>query len=84
MSEETVFGRKDFRVAPRRLRCGLVDNGGRELAISSGHASATSALPPLHKDPFDRMLVAQAQVESIRLLTSDDLVAQYSGEIVKV
>ena len=78
------LGRKDFRVEPRRLRRGLIDNGWRELTISSEHAVATLDLPPLHKDPFDRMLVAQAQVEGLALVTSDELVARYNGNILKV
>ena len=78
------LGRKDFRVEPRRLRRGLIDNGWRELTISSEHAVATLDLPPLHKDPFDRMLVAQAQVEGLALVTSDELVARYDGNILKV
>jgi PIN domain nuclease of toxin-antitoxin system len=78
------LGRADFRVEPRRLRRGLVDNGWRELTVSSEHALATLSLPPIHKDPFDRMLVAQAHVEGLTLLTSDEIVAQYSGAIQKV
>jgi PIN domain nuclease of toxin-antitoxin system len=77
------LGREDFRVDPRRLRRGLIDNGWRELTISSEHAVATLDLPPLHKDPFDRMLVAQAQVEGLPLVTSDELVARYGGNILK-
>ncbi|MFO1083188.1 MAG: type II toxin-antitoxin system VapC family toxin [Reyranellaceae bacterium] len=78
------LGRDDFRVEPRRLRRGLRDNGWRELAISSDHAVATLALPPIHKDPFDRMLLAQAHVEGFTLVTSDDAVAQYPGQVLKV
>lgn len=78
------LGREDFRVEPRRLRRGLIDNGWRELAISSEHAIAAGDLPPLHKDPFDRVLVAQAQVEGLTLVTSDALVAQYDGIVLKV
>jgi PIN domain nuclease of toxin-antitoxin system len=78
------LGRADFRVEPRRLRRGLVDNGWRELTVSSEHALATLSLPLIHKDPFDRMLVAQAHVEGLTLLTSDEIVAQYSGAIQKV
>jgi PIN domain nuclease of toxin-antitoxin system len=77
------LGRQDFRVDPRRLRRGLIDNGWRELTISSEHTVATLDLPPLHKDPFDRMLVAQAQVEGLALVTSDELVARYAGNILK-
>jgi PIN domain nuclease of toxin-antitoxin system len=78
------LGREDFRVEPRRLRRGLVDNGWRELAISSEHAVATLTLPPIHKDPFDRMLLAQAHVEGVTLVTSDELVAQYPGQVRRV
>ena len=78
------LGRDDFRVEPRVLRRGLLDNGYRELAISSEHAVAVESLPPLHKDPFDRMLLAQALTEGITLLTADALVAQYPGPVRKV
>lgn len=78
------IGREDFRVEPRRLRRGLIDNGWHELAVASEHAVATAALPPIHKDPFDRMLVAQAQVEGLTLVTSDALVARYPGDVRRV
>ncbi len=78
------LGRADFRADPRLLRRGLLDNGYVELAIAGEHASAVDALPPLHKDPFDRMLVAQAQVEGVTLLTADPQVAAYAGPIRKV
>lgn len=78
------LGRADFRVEPRRLRRGLIDNGWHELAISSEHAVATLDLPPIHKDPFDRMLVAQARVEGLALVTSDEVVARYPGDVRKV
>jgi PIN domain nuclease of toxin-antitoxin system len=77
-------GRDDFRVDPRVLRRNLLDNGYGELAISSAHAIATESLPALHRDPFDRMLLAQAQVEGITLLTADAQVAQYPGSVLKV
>jgi PIN domain nuclease of toxin-antitoxin system len=78
------LGRNDFRVDPRLLRRGLLDNGYNELAITSVHAIATEGLPLIHKDPFDRILVAQSMVEGIMLLTADPLVAQYPGSIRKV
>jgi PIN domain nuclease of toxin-antitoxin system len=70
-----ALGREDFHVEPQRLRRPLIDNGWHELAISGEHASATLTLPPLHKDPFDRMLIAQAHVEGVILVTSDEQVA---------
>jgi PIN domain nuclease of toxin-antitoxin system len=78
------MGRSDFRVDPRQLRRSLLDNGYGELPIAGEHAVAVDALPPLHKDPFDRMLVAQAMVEGVLLLTSDLLVAQYPGPVRRV
>jgi PIN domain nuclease of toxin-antitoxin system len=75
------LGREDFRVEPIRLRRALIENSWQELAISSEHALATVGLPPIHKDPFDRILVAQAQVEGIALATSDEVVARYPGQI---
>lgn len=78
------LGREDFRVDPRLLRRGLLDNGYVELPITSEHAVATDGLPPLHRDPFDRILIAQATVEGILLLTADSAVAQYPGPIRSV
>jgi PIN domain nuclease of toxin-antitoxin system len=69
--------RKDLVVDPRLLRRELLDNGYEELSIISDHTIAVSGLPPIHKDPFDRLLVAQSIVEGITLLTSDSMVAQY-------
>jgi PIN domain nuclease of toxin-antitoxin system len=73
--------RADFQVEPRRLRRGLVEAGYREIAIESAHALAVSQLPPLHRDPFDRMLIAQAAAEGAVLLTVDPILSQYSGPI---
>ena len=78
------LARDDFTVDPRLLRRGLLDNGYVELAIDSRHAVATLDLPPLHKDPFDRILVAQAMVEGMTLTTADEAVARYPGAILKV
>ncbi len=78
------LGRDTFKVDPGVLRRGLVDNGYLELLISSDHAVAVGSLPNHHKDPFDRLLVAQATVEGFTLLTSDPLVAAYPGPIRRV
>ncbi len=78
------LGRDDFQVDARLLRRGLLDNGYSELAITSHHVVAIDRLPRLHKDPFDRLLVAQSLVEGITLLTSDPAVAQYPGPIQEV
>jgi PIN domain nuclease of toxin-antitoxin system len=76
--------KEDFQVDARLLRRGLLDNGYGELPISSGHAIAIRALPTLHKDPFDRILIAQATVEGMTLLTEDSIVARYLGPVRKV
>ena len=74
---KNALGRSDFRVQPRQLRDGLIQNGYGELAIRSEHALAVGLLPPIHNDPFDRILMAQAQVENITLLTTDRKLARY-------
>jgi PIN domain nuclease of toxin-antitoxin system len=73
--------REDFQVDPRLLRRGLLDNDYIELPINSEHAVAIDNFPPIHKDPFDRILVAQSIVEGITLVTSDTLISQYHGSI---
>ena len=75
------LGRSDFQADPRLLRRGLLDNGYSELPVLSDHVVAIDGLPAIHKDPFDRLLVAQATVEGITLLTADSVVAQYSGPV---
>jgi PIN domain nuclease of toxin-antitoxin system len=75
------LGREDFKVDARLLRRGLLDNGYGELPIISDHVVAIDSLPPIHKDPFDRILVAQATVEGVTLLTIDPVVSQYPGPI---
>jgi PIN domain nuclease of toxin-antitoxin system len=74
----------DIQVDARLLRLGLLDNGYNELPVTGDHAVAIRALPLIHKDPFDRILVAQATVEGITLLTADPVVARYPGPIRKV
>ena len=76
---KTARGRDDFRIDVSLLRRKLFDNGYAELAVSGAHAVALASLPPLHKDPFDRMLVAQATVEGVTLLTADPAVANIRG-----
>ena len=78
------LGRDDFLVEPRVLRRGLLDNGYAELPVTSEHAVNVDMLPPLHKDPFDRLLLAQALSEGITLLTADDQLARYPGPVRKV
>jgi PIN domain nuclease of toxin-antitoxin system len=81
---KSALQKRDFKVDARELRRGLLRNGYTELPITSEHAIAVYDLPPIHKDPFDRLLIAQATVEGITLLTSDRQVAKYPGPIRKV
>jgi len=63
----------------------LFEAAGYELlAVTPQHAVAVEALPPLHNDPFDRMLVAQALAEPMRLVTADDQVAAYDRSIIRI
>ncbi|MCY1643714.1 type II toxin-antitoxin system VapC family toxin [Methylorubrum sp. SL192] len=78
------LGRPDFRIDSCILYRGLIENGYEELPVLGKHAVAVEGLPLIHKDPFDRLLVAQATVEGITLLTSDALVARYPGPIRRV
>jgi PIN domain nuclease of toxin-antitoxin system len=81
---KSSLGKKDFQTDPRLLRRRLLDNGYTELPITSNHAVTIDQLPPIHKDLFDRILVAQAIVEGITLLTADSTVAKYPGPIRRV
>jgi PIN domain nuclease of toxin-antitoxin system len=75
------LGRPDFIADPRLLRRGMLDNGYTELPITSDHALAVDTLPQVHRDPFDRILVAQATVEGMVLVTADPVVMSYPGPI---
>lgn len=79
--DQKRVGRVDFKVDARLLRRGLLDNGYSELPIISDHVVAIDSLPQIHKDPFDRLLVAQATIEGVTLLTIDSLVSQYPGPV---
>ena len=79
-----TLGREDFDVDPRLLRIGLLESGYSELGITGARAAAVDSLPPIHKNPFDWILIAQALAESFMLLTGDPIVAQYPGPIMSV
>ncbi len=84
VSIKNSLERADFKVDARRLWRMLLVNGYRELPVSSEHTVAVNELPPLHKDPFDRILIAQARVEGLLLLTVDKAVAKYGEGVRKV
>lgn len=76
--------RDDFQVDPHVLRRNLLDAGYVELPITSAHVLAVEQLPAIHRDPFDRLLIAQAISEGVTLLTHDHTVARYTGPIQHV
>ncbi len=78
------LGRADFQVDVKLLRRNLLRNGYVELSVIGEHAIAVADLPPIHRDPFDRLLVAQSTVEGLTLLTADRTVARYPGSIQRV
>ena len=84
ISIKNQLGRTDFKLDARLLKRGLLDNGYAELSINTEHSLHINLLQPIHKDPFDRMLIAQATVEGMVLLTADATLAQYGGSIQKV
>ncbi len=78
------LGRSDFSADANLLRRGLLANGYQELPINGEHAIEVRLLPDLHRDPFDRMLIAQAMVEGLILLTADEAVSRYPGPIRRI
>lgn len=76
--------RHSFYIEPKMMRTRLLESGYQEVLLTGGHAVGVASLPPIHKDPFDRILMAQAMIEGLTLLTSDATVASYPGPILKV
>jgi PIN domain nuclease of toxin-antitoxin system len=76
------LGRPDFDVPSGVFRRGLLEAGYQELPVTGVHAAALQGLPALHRDPFDRILVAQAMVESLTLVTADRTILTYPGPIL--
>lgn len=74
-------GRTDFDADAHVLRRELLENGYQELAVTGAHAAAVADLPPIHRDPFDRILVAQARTEGIVLLTADRRIGEYGSPV---
>ncbi len=78
------LGRGDMPVSGEDALHYFSEAGYRLLPITPAHAAAVEALPRIHQDPFDRLLVAQARAEPLRLLTHDATVARYGPEILLV
>jgi PIN domain nuclease of toxin-antitoxin system len=75
------LGRDDFQMSPPALRMGLLQEGFRELPIQTDHVLAVQHLPLIHRDPFDRLLVAQAARERLTLLTADRTLLGYGDGV---
>lgn len=84
VAAKQALGRSDLRIDTRRLRRELLAHGWQELAVTSEHAAASADLPPAHKDPYDRMLLAQAAAEGLTLVTIDPVVARQSSRVRQV
>ncbi|MBN9694793.1 MAG: type II toxin-antitoxin system VapC family toxin [Zoogloea sp.] len=79
-----ALGRGDMPISSQDAVRYFGESGYRFLAIEAEHAVAVEDLAAHHQDPFDRLLVAQALVEPMRLMTHDPLVALYSDTIIKI
>lgn len=77
------LGRADFQIDPEALRAHARLAGLVEVAVTGEHVLALSCLPALHRDPFDRLLIAQARAEGLRLLTVDEQVLAYGEGVVR-
>lgn len=84
MSIKQKLKKLDLRVPVTEYRAAMLANGLRELAVEGHQAAYVEALPFIHRDPFDRLLIAQATVEGMTLITADEQVALYPGPILKV
>lgn len=78
---KAALGRSDFAYDAETIRAAAVATGFTELPVLSVHAVAVGRLPPLHRDPFDRLLVAQAQVEPCVLITRDAALTRYPVQV---
>ncbi|MEI6145161.1 MAG: type II toxin-antitoxin system VapC family toxin [Methylococcales bacterium] len=78
------LGKGDMPVSSQQAMHYFQESGYRFLAIEAEHTIAVEALPNHHQDPFDRILIAQALAEPMRLMTHDQLVALYSDTIIKI
>ncbi|MCL2029338.1 MAG: type II toxin-antitoxin system VapC family toxin [Deltaproteobacteria bacterium] len=81
---KSALNRPSFQVDSRVLRAQLLESDYHEIAITGLHATAVGDLPLLHKDPFDRLLLAQAKTESISLITSDATLSAYPAPVILV
>jgi PIN domain nuclease of toxin-antitoxin system len=81
LSIKQSTGKAQLALPPELLHRQLIENDFEEVPVTSAHGLTVSVLAPIHKDPFDRILIAQAMAEGMLLLTADETVAQYNGPI---
>lgn len=79
---KSTLRRSDFKVDPTVLVRALAQSGFSELPVTATHAAGVARLPVIHRDPFDRLLVAQSFAEPMTLLTNDAMLARY-GPLVQ-
>lgn len=79
---KSSLNKTDFDVNPKQLADGLLYDGFEQLYIKNQHLYAIKNLPNIHKDPFDRLLLAQAQNESFYFLTADTLILNYDYDFI--
>ena len=78
------LGKLEMEIDFAELDKAIVGSGYEHLPVEAAHTVQLVELPHLHRDPFDRMLIAQSIVEPLRLITSDPQVARYGSTIIKV
>ena len=81
---KTGLNKPDFAIDPDDFLRALLEAGFESLPVLPEHTLRISNLPPLHKDPFDRLLIAQAMAEDLVLVTADKTIARYPGKILRV
>jgi len=80
---KTALGKVDFKYSPEEIAQAARATGFADLPVSAAHAAKVAQLPPHHRDPFDRLLVAQALLMPAQLLTADSALVPYS-ELVRL
>ena len=78
------LNRADFSADPNLLNNALLENGYKQIPITAEHTLITGTLPQHHKDPFDRILLAQSISEGISLLTADEVLVKYPAPVIYI
>ena len=81
---KTSLGRADFNVDAARLQQQLLADGLVEISLTGRDSLGVAALPAIHRDLFDRVLIAQAETRGLTFVTADKIAAKYPGKILRV